>query len=253
MKKIFKAIKLALLIYAQITAASFAAESANTAFLGIINRNNINVRSDSNTTSSVICQIGKNTAVEVVNEKYDWYKIKLPKHAPCYVKKELVDLIDNKTAKVSRENVNIRLSPSDSSQIIGKIDTNEVIAILSDDGLWYKIKATDNTFGWVHKKFIAKSLVESPSASMLSVPFSAANPLNETIILEGIIEPYGKVIKRVATHKLITKDYDIYLLKGVPGNLNALTYHKVRITGKAIPPARQKYPVIEIVKMEALD
>lgn len=253
MKKIFKTIKLALFISLHIVTFSFALEPANNAFSGTVNRDGINVRADSNTTSPIICQIGKNAVVEVVSEKYDWYKIKLPKNAACYVKKELVDLIDNKTAKLSRENVNIRLSPSESSPIIGKIDNNEVIAILSDDGKWYKIKATDNSFGWVHKKFVVKALLASPSESKISIPFSEANPLNEVIILEGIIEPYGKVIKRAATHKLITKDYDIYLLKGIPANLNALTYHKVRITGKAIPAAKQKYPVIEIAKMEALD
>ncbi len=251
MKK--RAIKTAFIIYFQLYAFCFASELAGSAFFGAVNKENINVRADANTNSAIICQLNKNNIVEVVYEKYDWYKIKLPKNASCYVKKELVEAIDNKTAKISGENVNIRLLPNESSPIIGKISAFEVIAILSDEGQWYKIKATDTTFGWVHKKFITKPAPEIQIASKLNTPFTEANPLNENIILEGIIEPYGKVINRTATHKLITKDYDIYLLKGIPANLNALTYHKVRITGKAVPSSKQKYPVIEIAKMEALD
>ena len=251
MKK--KKFKIALVIYFQLFSLCFAAESTNNAFSGTVNRENINVRADANTTSPVICRLNKNDIVEVVFEKYDWYKIKLPKNAACYVKKELVEAIDNKTAKVSRENVNIRLLPNESSPIIGKINANEVITLLSDDGKWYKIKATDNAFGWINKKFVVKTAPEIQIASKLNTPFSQANPVNEDIIVEGVIEPYGKVINRIATHKLITKDYDIYLLKGIPANLNALTYHKVRITGKPIPSAKQKYPVIEVAKMEALD
>ena len=252
MKK--KILKIAFVVFFQLNSFCFAAEPANNAFSGTVNRENINVRADANTTSAVICRLNKNDIVEVVFEKYEWYKIKLPKNAACYVKKELVEPIDNKTAKVSRENVNIRLLPNESSPIIGKVNANEIISLLSDDGKWYKIKATDNTFGWVNKKFIAKTTPEIQIAGKLNTPFSQAIPINEDIIIiEGMIEPYGKVINRVATHKLITKDYDIYLLKGIPANLNALTYHKVRITGKAIPSSKQKYPVIEITKMEALD
>ncbi len=248
-----KTIQIVLIVCFQVYSLCFAAEPGGNAFSGTVNRDNINVRADANTTSPIICQLNKNSAVEVVFEKYDWYKIKLPKNAACYVKKELVEPIDNKTARVSRENVNIRLLPSESSPIIGKINANEIITLLSDDGQWYKIKATDNTFGWVNKKFIAKTAPEIQIASKLNTPFSQATPVNEDIVVEGIIEPYGKVINRIATHKLVTKDYDIYLLKGNPANLNALTYHKVRITGKAIPSSKQKYPVIEITKTEALD
>lgn len=251
MKK--RIIKITAIIFLKLAVFCFAAESVNNEFCGVVNKENINVRADANTNSPIICQLSKNSIVEVVYEKYDWYKIKLPKKAACYVKKELIEAIDNKTAKIAGENVNIRLAPNESSPIIGKLSANEIVAILSDKGQWYEIKATDNSFGWMHKKFITKSSTEPPIADKLSASLSEGNSLNENIILEGVIEPYGKVINRAATHKLITKDYDIYLLKGTPANLNALTYHKVRITGKAIPSSKQKYPVIEIAKMEALD
>ena len=67
-------------------------------FHGEINTNNINIRSDSTVISKVICVSSKGEPVEVVKESYEWYKIRLPKTAPSFIKKNLVSLIDEKTA-----------------------------------------------------------------------------------------------------------------------------------------------------------
>jgi len=70
------------------------------------------------------------------------------------------------------------------------------------------------------------------------------------ILLTGIVKPYGIVFKRIATHKLITPDEKIYLLKGNRTSLNALNYHKVKVTGKIISPQNAKYPIIEVKIIE---
>lgn len=244
---------LALFICLHFLAFCFAIEPPFETFPGVVNSNDINVRSDSNVSCQIICKIKRDTAVEVVAQKYGWYKIKLPEDAVCYVKKNLFEPIGNKTAKAIGTNINIRLAPNEASAILGKIDNTEIITILSDNGDWYGICPTGNTFGWIYKKFVNKVAAENIIAKSIGTPFAQDTPSNEDIVCEGIIQPYGKVINRKATHKLITKDYDIYLLKGNPSNLNSLTYHKVRITGKPAPAPKQKYPVIEIIKMEALD
>ena len=126
------------------------------------------------------------------------------------------------------------------------------MAILKDKDDWLKIEPTANTFGWVHKKFVDR---QEAAAGKKQEKAAAAEKTAqaEEIITEGLIQPYGKVINRIATHKLITKDYSVYLLKGNADSLNPLTYHKVRVSGKIISPTKEKYPVIEITKLEALD
>jgi uncharacterized protein YgiM (DUF1202 family) len=69
------------------------------AFTGVVNTADINVRADANTNSPVICKLTKDQAVEVILERYDWYKIELPKQAGAFVKKSLLKQIDEKTAK----------------------------------------------------------------------------------------------------------------------------------------------------------
>ncbi len=217
-------------------------------FSGYVIDNNINVRADANTSSPVICTVTKGADIEIISEKYDWYKIVLPKSASLYVKKSLVESVDKKTGRVEKDYVNIRLLPNESSAILGKLRKNEIIAIRDDSADWYKIAPTDSCSGWIHKKFVEKSIAEKPASNVLEV---AAK--EEYVLLEGVIQPYGKVISRVGTHKLVTKDYNIVLLQGNLYNLNSYTYHKVKITGKPVAALKQKYPVIEIIKMEALD
>jgi len=246
-------------------------------FGGEINANNINIRSDSTVGSKIICIINKGEPVEVIRESYEWYKIKLPKTAPSFIKKNLVGLIDEKTAKVIKDNVNIRLGPDESSPILGKADKNEAINILEERGEWYKIEPLNNSFGWVNKKFVNPAPQEATAVK----PWSGANKadtvnkkeevklaqeikkenkimdekvsLDESVTIEGIIKPYGKVIKRIATHKLITADNNVFLLKGNKGSLDSLNYHRVRVTGKLLHPKDQKHTIIEIQKIEALD
>jgi len=245
-------------------------------FQGRINAHNINVRSDSTVNSKIICAVNKGEPVEVVRESYEWYKIILPKAAPSFIKKDLVALIDEKTAKVLKDNVNIRLQPNESSAILGKAGKNEVINIAEDNGEWYKIEPLNNSFGWVNKKFVDKADTINPvrdtiSFSRLPLVSKGVNKteevklvqenkivgekvsLDESITIEGIIKPYGKVIKRIATHKLIAADNKVFLLKGNKESLDSLNYHKVKVTGKLIHPKNQKGTIIEILKIEALD
>ena len=212
-------------------------------FTGRVKEDNINVRADSNTNSPAICKLSKGESVEVTLERYDWYKIRLPKQAPAFVKKSLLEPIDEKTAKAKGENINVRMQPNQTSAILGRLQQNEVVAIVRDRDEWLKIEPTANTFGWINKRFVdrqeavASGKEEEKTQSKEAGRQKGAQA--EEIVTEGLIQPYGKVINRIATHKLITKDYSVYLLKGNADNLNPLVYHKVRVSGKIISLQRK--------------
>jgi len=65
------------------------------AFTGQVNANNINLRVDATVGSVIICTLPKGQLVEIVSEIYDWYKIRLPKTAPSYIKKDFAECISN--------------------------------------------------------------------------------------------------------------------------------------------------------------
>jgi uncharacterized protein YgiM (DUF1202 family) len=215
-------------------------------FQGEINADNINIRSDSTITSEVICRLNKDDIVDVSSELYDWYKIKLPKEASLFIKKEFVAIVNEKTAKVSKDNVNLRLRPDISAPILGKVNKDEAVNIIGDNGEWYKIEAVANSFGWVHKNFLNKV---DKKARIAKYNESLSK---ESIVIEGRIR--AKTFTRIATHKLISKDNDkVYLLKGDTQELASLNNRMVKINGRLVDPAQKKYPIVEIEKIEALD
>jgi len=249
----FRVTLFVLLVCFSFTGDSLSEEFA--AFTGKVNANDINVRVDATTGAAVACTLAKGQPVEVVWEAYDWYKIRLPKTAPSYIKKNLVECI-NRTAslpepekclnaKVTAERVNIRLGPGEGSWILGKVDKLTVVNILADKGAWYKIEPVHQSFGWVYKKFVDKAPAAVPE------PAQAKSP--DLLVIEGTVSPYGVVLWRQATHKLITAENKIYFLKGNRKGLDSLNYHRVKVTGKLITPPESKYPIIHVALIEALN
>ena len=264
-----KIFPVALLLFILFSASNILCAGEPAPFTGEVNANNINIRSDSTVSAEIICKSAKGERLEVVSERYDWYKIRLPKQAPSFIKKNLVAGIEDKpadsfdklkasgnelikNAKVIKDRVNIRLTPSESSPILGKVDRNEVLTVLEDKGGWYRIEPVNNSFGWISSKFISKVSTAATSQGAVQQQAISVTEGKNTII-EGIIKPYGIVFKRPATHKLITSDNKIFLLKGNKKSLDQLNYHKVKVIGKLTGPDSQKYPIIEVEKIEALD
>ncbi len=236
---------------------SFAKEFKQ--FTGEINGDNVNLRSDSRVTSELILKLNKGNYVHVVSEAFDWYKIKLPKVAPSYIKKDLVTLLSPRAARVSKDAVNIRLKPTEASAIVGKARRGEVLSVVEDSGDWLRIEPVDSSFGWINKKFV-NEITEAQKLAAMAAPVAESAPPEQmasapgsTVIVEGLVKPYGRVFWRTATHKLIKADKTILFLKGNKKTLEAVTYHKVRVTGKLLEQSNQKYPIIEVERIDSLD
>jgi uncharacterized protein YgiM (DUF1202 family) len=240
-------------------AFAFAQTNETFPFMGRVKAKDINVRIDSKVNSAVICQVRENDRLEVVSGIYDWYKIRLPKYAPAYIHKEMLELVDAQTAKVAKDSVNVRLLPGESSPIIGRTDGGEAVNILEFRRDWYKIQPVRNSFGWIHKKFVAKDVSMGIAVLSQKLPRTAEKIISEkpaigkVIVLEGLLRPYGRVFWRKATHKLIDKDKKVYLLKGNKATLNSLTRLKVKISGRIINPSKAKRPLVQVDKIEVLN
>jgi uncharacterized protein YgiM (DUF1202 family) len=218
------------------------ANSTNESYLfqAEVTGEDINVRTDSTVSSDVICKVKKGEQVDVVSSLYDWYKIRLPKDAPSYIRKDFVKISEDNIASVAKDNVNIRSKPDISSPILGKIKRDTRVTIIEDKGDWYKIEPVDNSFGWINKNF-ANRIAEK----------KVAKKENNSITIQGIIKL--KTFTRVATYKLIGDDDRIYLLKADKDKLDPFNQRKVRITGKIVDPTKPRHPIIEVEKIEPLD
>lgn len=239
------------------------------AFTGQVNSGGINVRVDSTVGSEIICTLAKGDLVEVVGESYDWYKIRLPKEAPAYIRQDLLECNNTATnnlnpglnapssrclsATVLKDKVNIRLAPSESSWILGKVDKATVVNVVSQRNGWFRIHPVYQSYGWVNKKFISKEIIEVKPVAVVVQPAISVNQAGESLVVQGVIGPYGVVLWRKATHKLATLDGKTYLLKGDRRSLNSLNGRKVQISGKLVRPVSGKYPIIQIDTIEVLE
>ena len=254
-----KFILIAFVTYFSFRGFAFASDAVT--FTGQINADHINVRVDATVGATPICILSKYALVEVVGQAYDWYKIRLPKDAPAYIKKNLVECINADPvsnpgrclgAKVIKERINVRLSPSESSWIIGKIDKQAVVNILSSQGDWYKITPVFESFGWVHTKFVDKDFSATLKKVKPPVILKETHAADQ-LVIEGKVSPYGIVLWRRATHKLITSQNKIYLLAGNRKSLDSLNYKAVKVTGKIIGPVNSQYPIVGVDIIEVLN
>ena len=249
--------KLTLIILLFCCNSLFAAE--NPPFTGVINSDSINLRIDSTVSSQSICTLKKGERVEVISESYEWYKVRLPKEAYVYVNKNLFGCIKYRntdfsgkpavaslqnecvSANATKTNINVRLAPNESSAIVGRVDKGQIINVFSEKNNWYKIEPPNNSYGWISKKFVDKTSIKPDIA------------LQENAMLEGVVHPYGRILWRKGTHKLITDKNEILILKGNKKSLDALNYHKVRVSGKTSGKSQEGYPILVISTIEALN
>lgn len=253
-------------------------------FRGEVNTASIHIRTDSTVNSEIICKALKKQPLDVIGESFEWYKIKIPFCGVSFIRKDLIRLTGEKTGEVTVDLANIRLRPSESSPVIGKAVRGEMIEIIKETKGWYKIQPVEESFGWIHKKFVHRTTpeklseppVESSSSpeqengqeNNISLPeervqaeVSAVIPdaagidesKQEELAVEGIVKTYGNVFNRKATHKLITKNKKTYLLKYNRVILNTVTFHTIRAYGTLIPSGKHKYPVLEVKKIEIID
>ena len=98
-----------------------------------------------------------------------------------------------------------------------------------------------------------KEIVTFEKRPAAPVKLAGEVKIDDGLIIEGKVSPYGVVLWRKATHKLITSENKIYFLKGDRKGLDSLNYHKVKVTGKVIGLAANQSPIIQIDIIEALD
>ena len=219
----------------------------------------VNVRADSTVNSEVICKLNQGDLILAFSEFYDWYRVALPKQAAVFVKDNLAAGLDSKTVKIIKDSVNIRLHPAQSAPIVGMAQKGQALTLLSHDSGWYKVEPTESCFGWLHKRFVKKApVLPKKAGAKIEGADIKSNTQNEnkpddTFTAVGILSRYGWIFKKPYTHKIVTQDNKIFLLKAESQLLEPVVRHNVKITGRINNGLSQKYPVIEVTRMEALD
>ncbi|MFH0762566.1 MAG: SH3 domain-containing protein [Candidatus Omnitrophota bacterium] len=169
------------------------------------------------------------------------------------------------TGIVKEDGINIRSDSTVSSAIVGSAKKGQEVTVIRQAYEWYKIcfplelpcEEPARNFAWIHKKFIEKKaqVVQAAAAQIRETQKKQPVSFADEITITGTLKPYGKVLGRRATHKLITEDKQVFLLKGDKKELNALNSRRVKVRGIKEPdaPKKAKYPLIEVKTIEEIN
>jgi len=124
---------------------------------GELTKDKINIRTDATIQSKSLCLANKGTQVEILEEKFEWYKIRLPKYFKAYVWAKYIDTTDTLYGKVNATDLNIRLKPSLDAYIVGKAKKGDTIRIISRNGDWCRVRVYPYGWGWINKQFVRKN------------------------------------------------------------------------------------------------
>jgi len=122
----------------------------------IVIKDRINVRVDATAMAPSLGFLKRGERVTIADERFEWYKIVLPKRFSAYAAAEFLKEIEGNKVEVIASNLNLRNNPSMSSYVIGQVETGTVFFLRSKKGDWFEVRGYPHIYGWVNKNFLEK-------------------------------------------------------------------------------------------------
>lgn len=172
--KYFKILTIAISLF---TVTAYAEEEAKEIFpkTGYVKNDETFIKAGDNANFENLCALSKDDSVNVLDRRYSWFKILLPKKAYLYISKDYVDLTSDEKGigVVNASNVNLRAGSGTRYSIVSQISKPEKVSVISENNGWYKIEPPYGTTGWVH----ADQLTLTEEAQAAAPDKKSANPI----------------------------------------------------------------------------
>ena len=123
----------------------------------IVTKDRINVRVDATAMAPSLGFLKRGEKVAIADERFEWYKIILPKRFSAFAAAEFLKAIEGNKVEVIVSNLNLRNDPSMSSYIIGQAEKGTVFFLRSKKGDWLEVRGYPHIYGWVNKNFLEKN------------------------------------------------------------------------------------------------
>ena len=212
-------IKSLIIIFSLFTLTAYAQEEAKEKFpkAGFIKNDGAIVKAGDNENFENLCTLLKADSVKIIDKRYSWFKILLPRKAALYVNGDYVTLTSNEKGIgiINASNVNLRAGAGTRYSIVGQISKPEKVSILSEDAGWYKIEPPYGTTGWIHSNQI--DIAEENEAT---------NSEQEKTVKEEKTTPPSAAQKKETTGSSTIKLNANYPAPLTKGNLSVFTSTK---------------------------
>jgi len=173
-----------------------------------VTKDNINIRADSTISSPAFSSLNKDEKVKIVEKRFDWAKIILPKNSYCYIAEQFTEPLKDNKIKVHASGVNLRSLPSLDAPIIGQCPKGTILPLIKKTNSWLKVRGYPYSFGWINQKFLQKDT----KGSSLSIPrlistLETCSALEKEEIYKKLISAGGKSIQTLENYlENINKD-----------------------------------------------
>ena len=151
-------IKGLIVIFSLLTLTAYAQEESGEKFpkVGYVKNDGAIVKAGDNENFETLCTLLKADSVKIIDRRYSWLKILLPRKAALYINSDYVTLTSDEKGVgiINASNVNIRAGAGTRYSIVGQISKPEKVSILSEDAGWYKVEPPYGIAGWIHSKQI---------------------------------------------------------------------------------------------------
>lgn len=172
-----------------------------------VTRDNINIRLDSTTFSEAIGTLAKNEVIEVIDQKHQWYQIKIPSRISCWIWSQHLESPKKNIGLVKASKLNIRSHPSLEAAILGALNQGQKVNIKSRQEDWVEISCYPHANGWVHSSLLQKIepekslayFIETNLAKLGSAPKQERKIIQEKIFSknEGALEIIKKQLPQL--------------------------------------------------------
>ena len=118
-------------------------------YVGIVTGNRVNVRSGPSINYEVLGKADKEDRVVVRDAKKEWLCIEPPDNIILWVHGSYVQ-----EGRITAYSVNVRSAPNTNSFIVGQLEKDNPVKIVSIDDEWVSILPPENTYAWISSEFV---------------------------------------------------------------------------------------------------
>lgn len=174
---LFFIVLLSLTIFATVALANFSTIKVDAAV--------VNVRTGPGLSYDVMSQVGAGDTVNVLEEKNEWYKVRLSNDRIGWVASWLVNNTEisaatNTVGTITGEKINVRSESNEQAEIIGSVVKRTELTVLFQENGWTQVQYNQQV-AWVNSNFI-----EVKAAAVQEAPQTVATKDNSNADVQTI-------------------------------------------------------------------
>lgn len=118
-----------------------------------VSKDNVNVRKEPSTSSSVYMELFKGYPLKVLSKKGEWAQVSDFEGDTGWIHGSLIGKNDTVIVN-AKKSVNMRSGPSTSSPVVADVERGVIMKRISEKGKWIQLKHSSGTIGWIYKPLL---------------------------------------------------------------------------------------------------